>query len=302
MNMAAVDALLTDAHAPESRFCQFSKTKMCKFHILKKCMKGSQCPFAHDQRQLRQLPDLRCTKICKTLIQTGQCNDPSCSYAHSKDELRSTGAFYKTKLCRFMETGHCSLGSRCNFAHSQLELRQSDMIPSFQPPPGLAWESTSGFLSDDIRDHSFVGNAASDKHDNTESPFEHTPAYVAINSEGDPWNRGSEDLYKDSHWSYDSGDGGAHLYRQELSESSDFGPSFLDWSEDWFGATLHDYANQPGSAHLGGDWHLFRDNVVIDQQEEWKAKASRSTNETPRMRSVRTSESTLCTLSDYVQA
>lgn len=66
----------------------FEKTKMCKFHILGACTKGSSCRFAHSQSELQCLPDLACTKLCKTLIATGGCDNPDCRYAHSQEELR----------------------------------------------------------------------------------------------------------------------------------------------------------------------------------------------------------------------
>lgn len=111
------------AAANGQRAQQFSKTKLCKFELLGICAKGRACPFAHGQTELRPLPDLRCTKLCISLLQTGQCNDQDCTFAHSRDELRTTSTFRKTKLCRFMQTGHCTLGWKCNFAHSPDEVR-----------------------------------------------------------------------------------------------------------------------------------------------------------------------------------
>jgi len=67
----------------------FMKTKMCKFHLLGICSKGSDCQFAHNKDEMNPLPDLYRTKLCKTLINTGQCNDSSCKYAHNREELRS---------------------------------------------------------------------------------------------------------------------------------------------------------------------------------------------------------------------
>mmetsp|Transcript_87206 Transcript_87206/g.244094 ORF Transcript_87206/g.244094 Transcript_87206/m.244094 type:complete len:664 (+) Transcript_87206:115-2106(+) len=67
----------------------FSKTKMCKFHILGMCAKGEACKFAHHKDELNPLPDLSRTKLCKTLISTGSCNDPHCSYAHNREEMRA---------------------------------------------------------------------------------------------------------------------------------------------------------------------------------------------------------------------
>eukprot|EP00440_Ansanella_granifera_P071520 gb/GFBE01077618.1/.p1 GENE.gb/GFBE01077618.1/~~gb/GFBE01077618.1/.p1 ORF type:complete len:622 (+),score=131.18 gb/GFBE01077618.1/:1-1866(+) len=120
------DEDVPQGEARPSRTWQFSKTKMCKFNLIGMCMKGEQCPFAHEKTELRTLPDLTCTKLCKTLIQTGACNDASCTYAHSKEELRATSTFHKTKLCRFSQIGHCALGSKCNFAHSSQEIRPLD--------------------------------------------------------------------------------------------------------------------------------------------------------------------------------
>jgi hypothetical protein len=68
----------------------FGKTKLCKFHILGMCMKGTACGFAHAPEEMRSLPDLSCTKFCKSLINTGVCDDPQCKYAHNKEELRAS--------------------------------------------------------------------------------------------------------------------------------------------------------------------------------------------------------------------
>merc|ERR1719174_2674632 len=83
-NMKVAD---DDAEKPD-RTLIFEKTKMCKFHILGLCVKGTECRFAHDRDELNGLPDLYRTKLCKTLINTGSCEDPNCRYAHSKDELQ----------------------------------------------------------------------------------------------------------------------------------------------------------------------------------------------------------------------
>lgn len=74
--------------ARAERTAVFGKTKMCKFHILGMCAKGTACCFAHEQSEMNPIPDLSRTKICKTLINTGVCTDEKCKYAHNKEELR----------------------------------------------------------------------------------------------------------------------------------------------------------------------------------------------------------------------
>jgi TolA-binding protein len=128
--MFASDGSSEDQEAKPSRTWQFSKTKMCKFHLIGMCTKGEMCPFAHDKQELKPLPDLTCTKLCKMLIQQGHCDVVNCCYAHTKDELRATSTFHKTKLCRFSQLGHCALGSKCNFAHTSEEMR-----PLVDAPP-----------------------------------------------------------------------------------------------------------------------------------------------------------------------
>lgn len=104
---------------------QLNKTKMCKFHPRGLCTKGSQCPFAHDVRELQPLPDLSCSKLCMTLRKTGRCDNPRCSYAHQEAELQTSSTFYKTKICRYWRAGKCPLGLACSFAHSEGEIRPS---------------------------------------------------------------------------------------------------------------------------------------------------------------------------------
>jgi len=70
----------------------FTKTKMCRFHILGMCSRGAYCKFAHHKEELKPLPDLSCTKLCKALLYDGACNDPICQYAHTAEELRTVQA------------------------------------------------------------------------------------------------------------------------------------------------------------------------------------------------------------------
>jgi len=335
--MAIASAAVADMSADDkkSRLCQFSKTKMCKFNVLGKCTKGEKCPFAHEGLELRKLPDLRCTKLCKVLIQTGQCTSKSCTYAHSKEELRSTGAFHKTKLCRFMQTGHCTLGAKCNFAHSSVELREPETIDlTLEPPPGLGWESMlGGLLSDGEEDSADDKPGAKDDTKAKRSSKDFKPAYVRVRPMPDSWPFGSaciseestdcedgfgqfqEDAALTSFWdgyaaSQQLPYGGMDFQLGDLGgyspEGSNFacGGAFNEWTGPWAGQPMAEhYASSLFSGALAPwDWRSFGDSVVIDQKDELKVKSAKPDKATPKMRSVRTSESTICTLGDTAQA
>jgi len=334
--MASLDAAFAAIPEPEemslgqpiedktSRLCQFSKTKMCKFFVLGKCTKGTQCPFAHDSDEIRRLPDLRCTKLCKMLIQTGQCTNPSCSYAHSKEELRSTGAFHKTKLCRFMQTGHCTLGAKCNFAHSAIELREAETVADMLTPPGLGWESMIGdLLDDEDNSEAFPGQSSS-----TKKTQDLQPAYVRVKPLHEAWPFGAAGISEEStacddslgglkdeaYWDYQTSQLATGALSFPLGDLSSFAADgsnlaysggCSDWANPWVAQQRQQqYA---GSLFAGAfdpwDWRAFGDNVEIDQKVDWKVKKSGKTDKAaPKMRAVRTSESTLCTLGDTSQA
>lgn len=53
-----------------------------------KCAKGKQCPWAHDESELKAAPDLRCTKLCREMMNKGKCTKANCNFAHSNTECR----------------------------------------------------------------------------------------------------------------------------------------------------------------------------------------------------------------------
>jgi hypothetical protein len=65
----------------------FLKTKMCTFHQLGACARGSSCRYAHDEQDLNPESFYR-TRFCKSIIRFGKCENADCTYAHRKHELR----------------------------------------------------------------------------------------------------------------------------------------------------------------------------------------------------------------------
>lgn len=332
-------ALVASAGAPAdnglnedgtSRLCQFSKTKLCKFHVLGKCTKGVQCPFAHEGLELRKLPDLRRTKLCKVLIQTGQCSNAACMYAHTKDELRSTGAFHKTKLCRFMQTGHCTLGGKCNFAHSFVELREPETIEALESPPGLGgWESMLGGLLSDEEE------ADTKPKDKSKDPgVIHTdPAYIHVRplTLSDSKGFGTASITKEempatmknaaalnSMWNFQSQMPGRVAMTQgppspwDANHAYGADAAFHDWAGPWGNSPMpNPYANPLGGGFgsfagppldaafggFGGGYSLFGPSVASDQVGDMKMK-TKPPKGAPKVRAARPSECTLATPSD----
>ncbi|CEM01964.1 unnamed protein product [Vitrella brassicaformis CCMP3155] len=101
---------------------QCYKTKVCRFFLENRCLRGTNCTFAHSTEELRAQPDLRKTKICGMWAK-GKCHDPTCQFAHGAEELRSPAACYKTSLCFLWQKGQCTAGDRCRYAHGVEELR-----------------------------------------------------------------------------------------------------------------------------------------------------------------------------------
>lgn len=104
---------------------QMQKTKLCDFHKEGRCKYGASCAFAHEETELKRMPDLRKTRICRAFMQ-GQCQDTNCKFAHGNEELRATDLCYKTALCTWHEKGKCASGDQCRFAHGPKELRAED--------------------------------------------------------------------------------------------------------------------------------------------------------------------------------
>lgn len=296
----------------------FKRTKLCKFELLGMCTKGPQCPFAHGATELRALPDLRRTKLCKELILNGTCTRKGCSYAHNKEELRSTGASHKTKLCRFL--GSCALGAKCNFAHSTEELRAADRDELLQegisPPPGLNWGKTeTGAAQSGSRDLAAFAHAPAAQFSQigptVEVANEDAPAYVRLPVTSDSYSfskltgepiEGHEQF---DYYGYLNGDGQDPNGLRDVDKEVTIPGFYCD------NLASNMLPTSPGSWEaispaFGGNPGLVKEDlwgsVVIDQSNDtWQVKSDpRMSAAFPRwpMRSVRTSESTLCSLSD----
>lgn len=101
---------------------QFFKTKMCMFWEKGACTRGTDCKYAHGDKELNEMPNLTKTSLCRDLLTTGSCTRPGCLFAHNVEELRATNEFYKTSMCSFFRVGQCKLGSACRHAHDPAEL------------------------------------------------------------------------------------------------------------------------------------------------------------------------------------
>lgn len=106
---------------------QFSKTKMCPYMNTKeKCKRfiSNQCPYAHDESELKPIPNLYKTTMCRNFM-NNVCfkSKKECNFAHHVEELRFTDEFYKTTLCKFFTSGYCKADSNCRHAHGYDELK-----------------------------------------------------------------------------------------------------------------------------------------------------------------------------------
>lgn len=144
----------------------FSKTRACRFYVVGKCIKGEDCPYAHNPVELRQVPDLRCTRMCRDLVHKGFCNDTACTFAHAKSELRSIGSRRKRRqACAagdgvglHQERGVVAAGPAC-LNPFDVDIGQHEVFAGFRnendcvhqevgisgsvlrPPPGV-WDSS----------------------------------------------------------------------------------------------------------------------------------------------------------------
>jgi len=112
------------------------KTVMCQSMITSgNCRYGSQCDFAHDEKELRR--SLRTTFYypSKEGCMCGG-SDLQCQYAHNDMEVLYHPYTYKTSHCHaFSQHGSCSRDRYCSHAHGVQELRRPHGEPSHPRDP-----------------------------------------------------------------------------------------------------------------------------------------------------------------------
>eukprot|EP00922_Rhytidocystis_sp_ex-Travisia-forbesii_P009960 GHVS01014576.1.p1 GENE.GHVS01014576.1~~GHVS01014576.1.p1 ORF type:complete len:487 (+),score=113.12 GHVS01014576.1:38-1462(+) len=111
---------------------------MCSYFLKGKCKRSSDgCQFAHDQGDIRPLPNLSHTKLCAAVVQGLECTTPNCQYAHDSEDLKETQfeGTHKTVMCFFHKKGKCMNGDKCRFAHSVVDLRPKSPSSSTSTTP-----------------------------------------------------------------------------------------------------------------------------------------------------------------------
>lgn len=61
---------------------------MCKFFLANCCQRGDLCAYAHSDKEIRLLPDLKCTQLCPVTLAGKVCMDAECKFAHRSMELK----------------------------------------------------------------------------------------------------------------------------------------------------------------------------------------------------------------------
>lgn len=80
------------------------RTSMCKS---KDNCKRNNCPFAHNESQLRDKP------VC---MYGRNCKNYTCVFSHPEGKIENK--LYKTKKClNYHSNGYCKFGDKCNFIH-----------------------------------------------------------------------------------------------------------------------------------------------------------------------------------------
>jgi len=226
------------------------------------------------------------TKFCKFEFR-GMCTRGSaCCFAHTPEELRGLPDLRRTKLCAvLMQTGSCG-NADCNFAHSREELRSTDKL--YKAKRQEQRQRTAG------------GRARAGRPGSDEEPKEGEVGASLGASSGAGWAAGPAASMGLHGMAPGSG------VPEWMTAGACAAPApWLAGVSDLLatGALPHEPAyvplRRPGFA-LGSFGSSFGDGLVIDQADDvWQVKpAALGEPQQLPIRTVRTSESTLCTLGD----
>eukprot|EP00930_Biecheleria_cincta_P073717 TRINITY_DN61005_c0_g1_i1.p1 TRINITY_DN61005_c0_g1~~TRINITY_DN61005_c0_g1_i1.p1 ORF type:complete len:281 (-),score=59.06 TRINITY_DN61005_c0_g1_i1:228-1070(-) len=76
----------------------YKGTKLCKFHVVGACKRGTSCSFAHSVSEINAKPDFTKTRLCVVFMQSLHCPKGSdCEFAHSKGEMKDAAASRRAK-------------------------------------------------------------------------------------------------------------------------------------------------------------------------------------------------------------
>lgn len=79
---------------------QFGKTRLCRY-VLMGCWKGEHCTYAHDEKELRNPPNLTKTSLC-TLWMEKRCprSAADCQFAHGRRDQRVSQGFQAPNVAK----------------------------------------------------------------------------------------------------------------------------------------------------------------------------------------------------------
>ncbi|KZV99990.1 hypothetical protein EXIGLDRAFT_639868 [Exidia glandulosa HHB12029] len=97
-----------------------TNTRICHFYRQKRCRKGANCPFLHDEPASAQLVTTSARPPACMFWQSGTCTKGAdCAFTHDPASTSSSNSAHTSRPeCMYHLQGKCRHGEACSFAHS----------------------------------------------------------------------------------------------------------------------------------------------------------------------------------------